>query len=120
MTAQLEEFTVLCARVPVGIDEHVVALINGKIDSFDPDHWLLIQPDTYLFYFRQKKNGDERSKKAISILDGLRGLNERLAGMKLGKSAGEITALISASGEIEGFPVGAAVSEAQRATYGAA
>lgn len=114
MSAKEEDFTVVCAWIPEGINEEVAGIIDGKANAFGPDARQLFQPDTCLYFFRDKKNGAERAKTAVSLLHGARGEHPRLSAMRLGSASGPLIADISWLGAVNSMPVGRAVTEAQK------
>ena len=120
MTAKEEDFTVLCAWIPEGIDELVADIINKQTEKISPDDWQLLQPDTYLFFFRQKRNGAARAETAIALLESTRNEHERLAALRIGKAAGPLFADISWLGAVKSMPMGQAVTDAQKQTRAAA
>lgn len=115
-----ENIIVVCMRVPDGIDEAVAGIVNAQMDISGPDHFVLIQPDIYLFFFQQNKNGGERSAKALKLLDSLRLQNQRCRAMRIGEATGPLHVEFSSSGELTGMPIGEAVVQAQRLAHGAA
>jgi hypothetical protein len=116
MTAKDEEFTVLCAWIPDGIEELISDIFNKKIEEINPDESQLLQPDTYLFFFRQSRRGNARADAAIALLESVRNAHPRLAAMKIGKAAGPLFADISWLGVVKSMPIGRAVADAQKQT----
>jgi hypothetical protein len=112
MTARKERFTIVAIVIPSGIDEAVAALVSQNIDEFDTDYWLLFQPDSYLFFFRESKRGKERANRCITSIETLRSKNERLSALRVGQASGELVADFSWFGSIKSLPVGTAVNEA--------
>lgn len=112
--ASIEEFIVVCLIVPDGIDERVAEVVSARMNSFNPDTWILLQPSTYNFFFRGKTKGDERASIAVEQLVSAKTLNPRLEKMRIGKASGELLAEISRDGTVRGIPLGKAASDAAK------
>lgn len=111
--ASIEELLVVCMRVPEGIDEAVSDLVNKSMDAFQPDYFSLIQPDTYIFFFRRDDQGHQHSVKAVELLTGLADKNERCKSSGLGQASGPLLVVRNSRG-IASIPLGEAITKAQR------
>jgi hypothetical protein len=89
------------------------------MNAFNPDHWVLIQPEIYFFFFLTNRNGSKRSTEALNSLDGLRKLHTACVGMRIGEASGSLLVDISEAGEIDGMPIGEALVQAQRSAHDA-
>jgi len=114
MTAQTEGFNVVALFVPEGVDEAVASRVNARIDELNPDYWLLTQPDTYVFFFRQRRKGAKRAANGVELLESLRSSNERLSDMRIGQANGPLLADFSWFGTVLTPPLGAAAHEANK------
>lgn len=107
------DLTVVCLRVPEGIDESVAAIVNGAMNGFAPDQFALFQPDTYLFFFRNDQQGAVRSARAMLMLEELKTRNGRLAKAAIGRASGQMMVNFK-SNDIVGIPLGAPFVDAQK------
>ncbi|NNN07390.1 MAG: hypothetical protein HKL90_15975 [Elusimicrobia bacterium] len=114
MAARKEEFSIVALLIPDGIDEDVASLVSAKIDEFDPDYWLLSQPDSYIFFFRENRSGKERAVHGVASLQILKNSSIRLRALRIGQARGPLVADFSWFGRVKSPPFGAAVNEAQK------
>ncbi|HEX4048244.1 MAG TPA: hypothetical protein VH309_10440 [Elusimicrobiota bacterium] len=114
MTARKEDFSIAALVILDGIDEATASLVSAKINEFDPDYWLLFQPDSYIFFFREKRNGKERSVRGVAALKALKNSNIRLGVLRIGQASGPLVADFSWFGRVKTPPFGTAANEAHK------
>ncbi|PIP82040.1 MAG: hypothetical protein CO113_09315 [Elusimicrobia bacterium CG_4_9_14_3_um_filter_62_55] len=118
MSGRIEEFTVLCAIVPEGIDSEVNAILTPLIEQAKPDYWVLVQPESYILFFRTSKGGRTKSnafQKSVRDLD-LR--NERVKDILFGEETGEMVVDMSWFGKVKDMPLGEVANFAEKKARG--
>ena len=112
MSTKKEECFVVCVHENSGFNEANFIQVRDAFIDAHSDYWEFLNPSTFLAFFLQRKNGQDRGKYLISKIEYLKNNLPSHSTVGYGSSLGKLIVPYSLFGKIKSSPLGTIVNDA--------
>src|SRR3989339_2281062 len=112
MTATKKSIIVVCLHHNYGFDEYNHPVLKKLVESFEPDYWEFLNPGTISIYFCNTTANATKADTLVRKPKEAIATDERLRGIGIGSSTGEMIVQLTWRGKIKKAPLGKTWNEA--------
>ena len=118
MSAVSKSIIVIVLNHEVGIDEYNYPVLKALVESFKPDYWEFMQPDTMSIYFFNTTANATKANALVKKVKEQIAIDDRLRGIRIGTATGEMIVEVTWRGKMKKAPLGKTWNEARKRAKG--